>query len=371
LNGSTPMIDAAFTGTLGAFALDARFCIPATGVTGLFGPSGCGKTTVLRCLAGLQRLPGKLVVGGEIWQDDACGIFRKPHERPIGYVFQEASLFSHLSVRENLMFGADRTKTRGAVRTIALDDILDLLGLGPLLDRAPGSLSGGERQRVAMGRALMAQPRLLLLDEPLSALDRLTKDEILPYLDSLHKALPMPSLYVSHDITEIERLSDSLVLMEGGRVIANGPLAQLEADPSLPLMRAPDAAVTLAGRVADYDDAYGLLRLAVAGGLVTAPSRQACAGDRRRLRIKASDVSCARIRPSETSILNCLPARILSVHPQPKDNLHVNIVAGLGDDGLGDRIVGRVTRKSRDMLALAPGTFVFAQIKSVAVMASD
>ena len=192
------------------------------GVTALFGPSGCGKTTVLRCVAGLQMLrDGYLSIGGEVWQDGAA--FRPPYQRSVGYVFQEASLFPHLSVRRNLLYGHRRALRRGTGEATRFDEVVELLGMQGLLDRSPLRLSGGERQRVAIGRALLSQPRLLLMDEPLAGLDRLSKDEILPYLEALHTALSIPILYVSHDIAEVERLADHLVLMQAGQWSRAGP----------------------------------------------------------------------------------------------------------------------------------------------------
>ena len=220
-------INAAFRGQLGNFKLDAELSLPATGVTAIFGPSGCGKTTVARCIAGLQRMTdGFCAVDGEIWQDKHS--FRPVHRRPIGYVFQEASLFPHLSVRRNLLFGAP--KPAGA--QIVFDEVVELLGLAALLDRSPHKLSGGERQRVAIGRAMLSQPKLLLMDEPLAALDRVTRNEILPFLERVHERLSLPVFYISHDMTEIERFADHLVLMEQGRVVGSGPLHSLH--PMLP-----------------------------------------------------------------------------------------------------------------------------------------
>lgn len=219
-------INAAFRGRLGSFTLDAELSLPATGVTAIFGPSGCGKTSVARCIAGLQRMAdGFCAVDGEVWQDGSS--FRPVHRRPIGYVFQEASLFPHLSVRRNLLFGAPKA----ARAQIAFSEVVELLGLAALLDRSPYRLSGGERQRVAIGRALLSQPKLLLMDEPLSALDRTTKDEILPFLERLHETLSLPILYISHDMAEIERFADHLVLMEQGRVVGSGPLHSLHPIP--------------------------------------------------------------------------------------------------------------------------------------------
>ena len=198
-------IEVRFTDELGAFTLDAAFRIPATGVSALFGPSGCGKTMILRCLAGLHRpRDGYLSIAGEIWQDGRR--FVKPHKRPVGYVFQDANLFAHLSVRNNLLFGARRLAKN--VRSPDFDEIVALLELRDLLDRAPMHLSGGERQRVGIGRALLSAPRLLLMDEPLAALDRTAKNEILPYLNRLHRMLSIPIIYVSHDIAEVERLAE-------------------------------------------------------------------------------------------------------------------------------------------------------------------
>ena len=367
MSAKSDTIAAAYAGRLGAFALDVAFEVPMRGITGLFGPSGCGKTTILRAIAGLQRLSGHLTVGGEVWQDGAADIFRPPHRRPIGYVFQEASLFAHLSVRGNLEYGLRRAGPGGV---LPFADIVELLGLGHLLDRDPRALSGGERQRVAVGRALLSQPRLLLMDEPLSALDRGTKEEILPYFEALHARLALPILYVSHDIAELERLADTLVLLERGRVLACGPLASLQADPALPLLRMPEAAVILEGRIAAVDAAYALTSLSVPGGSLVVPGRRGEPGERRRLRISASDVSFTLQQPADTTILNCLPARIESISPHGVEDAQVNIVARLGADGAGARIAARVTRKSLDALRLGPGAPVFAQIKSVALVAT-
>lgn len=353
------VIQASFRGRIGRFALDVAFETPARGVTALFGPSGCGKTSVLRCVAGLQRVAqGACVVDGDVWQDAAR--FRPTHKRPIGYVFQEASLFPHLSVRGNLIYGAP-----AAAGAIAFDEIVDLLGLERMLERAPLNLSGGERQRVAIGRALLSQPRLLLMDEPLSALDSLTKNEILPFLERLHDRLKLPVLYVSHDMSEVERLADRLVLMQAGQVVASGPLADLQSDPSLPLAGAREAAVSLDARVAGYDEAYGLLTLAVRGGVFVAPAPAAPAGEHRRLRIAASDISLSVEHPGVSTILNSLEARILS--SRPVEGNAIIVVLGLGADGTGDRLLARVTRRSWDHLALRDGMLVHAQVKGVAL----
>ena len=266
-------IRAQFRGTIGKFALDAGFTAPAKGVTALFGPSGCGKTTVLRCIAGLLRINGVCEIDGEVWQDEN-GAFLPTHKRPLGYVFQEASLFQHLSVRRNLLFGAPRDNRNGTKGGIVFDEVVELLGITRLLDRSPRNLSGGERQRVAIGRALLSQPKLLLMDEPLSALDRATKNEILPFLERLRDHLNLPVVYITHDIAEVERLADQMVLMDKGRVIGAGPLEDLQSDPSLPLAAARDAAVSFEGVVQSSEDAYGLVTLKVRGGVLTAPAPQ-------------------------------------------------------------------------------------------------
>jgi molybdate transport system ATP-binding protein len=362
-----PPIVARFRGTLGAFDLDASFETPMQGVTALFGPSGCGKTTVLRCVAGLQMLPdGDLSVGGEIWQDGA--VFRPPHERSIGYVFQEASLFPHLSVRGNLLYGQRRALRRGAKQATCLDDVVALLGMEGLLERSPLRLSGGERQRVAVGRALLSQPRLLLMDEPLAGLDRLSKDEILPYLEALHTALSIPVLYVSHDLAEVERLADHLVLIEAGRVVAHGPLEELQADPTLPVARLPEAAVALNATVTRYDADYGLTTLSIDGGRIIAPGQYGAPGTPQRVRVGASDVSLARQNPGPSTILNVLPARVAAAEPQ--DAAQMNVVVRLGRAGEGARLLARVTRKSWEALGAKPGDLVHVQVKSVALVAA-
>ena len=348
----------AFAGMVGAFRLDVAFTVPATGVTALFGPSGCGKTTVLRAMAGLHRIErGHCEIGGDVWQSEA--MFLPAHRRPVGYVFQEASLFAHLSVRRNLMFGA-----RGAGGAIGFDDVVGLLGIGALLDRSPQHLSGGERQRVAIGRALLSQPKLLLMDEPLSALDRPTRDEILPFLQRLHTTLRLPIIYVTHDMVEVEQLADHLVLMQAGRVLASGKLAELQSDVDLPLAGRRDAAVSFDGIVGAYDARYGLLTLEVAGGAFVVPSAGIAPGIRRRIQVAARDVSIGT-SAAESTILNVIPARILSASPAGEHELVV--LLGLGQDGGGARLLARVTRQSWDRLALGVGRAVYAQVKGVAL----
>ena len=351
-------IEVAFRGMVGRFSLDAAFDLPNSGVTAIFGPSGCGKTTVLRCMAGLQRISdGMCAVDGAVWQDSTS--FRPPHQRPIGYVFQEASLFAHLSVRRNLLYGAPKGPA-----DLGFDEVTGLLGLDRLLERAPRHLSGGERQRVAIGRALLSQPRLLLMDEPLSALDRQSKDEILPFLERLHATLALPVIYVSHDFTEVERLADHLVLMASGRVLASGSPAVLQSDLSLPLAQSKGASVSLDAVVRAYDATDGLATFAVGEALFQVPSLAIATGEWRRLRIAAGDVSLALI-PQRSTILNILPARILNAS---ESSLHeITAVLGLGPTGDGARLLARVTRRSWNQLGLSEGASVHAQIKGVAL----
>ena len=356
------MITARFAVRLGSFALNTAFKAPGRGVTALLGPSGCGKTTVLRCMAGLTRLDdGHLNVNGDVWQDGRR--FIPPHRRPIGYVFQEASLFPHLSVRGNLRYGLKRARV--AQPSISFDDVVDLLNIGRLFDRPPTLLSGGERQRVALGRALLSQPRLLLMDEPLSALDRFSKEDILPYLERLHDALSIPVIYVSHDIAEIERLADTLVLMKEGGVQAAGPIQAVLADPALPLAHMPQAASVLEAQVETIDAAYDLTEVSVAGGRLLVPGDLGSKGTRRRVRVLASDVSLGRHMPVNTTILNALPARI--VHGILAADHQMIVFLALGSDGGGATLLARISRKSWDALAFKPGDRVVARVKALAL----
>jgi molybdate transport system ATP-binding protein len=357
-------ISARYAGDVGKFSLDVAFEAPMHGLTALFGASGSGKTTILRCMAGLQRLPGSLRVGGEVWQDETT--FRRTHERLIGYVFQEASLFQHLSVRDNLRYGQQRALRAGARAVISEADVVAFLGLAPLLERAPHNLSGGERQRVAMGRALLSQPQLLLLDEPLAALDLNSKEEILPYFETLHERLSIPMLYVSHDMSEVQRLADTIVLLERGKVVASGALMDVLTDVNLPSARRPDAAAMLDAEVGAFDAQYALTQVTVRGATLLVPGRIGEPGSTRRVRIAAADVSLAAARPSETTITNVLPVRIVEV--RPLDDAQVNVLLTLGHDGDGARLLARVTRRSLELLGLTQGQRAYAQVKAVSML---
>lgn len=344
------------------FALSARLQLPGRGVTALFGPSGSGKTSLLRCIAGLERAHGSVTINGQCWQDDARQLWLPVHQRPIGYVFQEASLFAHLSVRANLEFGYRRTPP--AARQLHPDTIIDWLDLAPLLSRPSSGLSGGERQRIAIGRALLTSPKLLLLDEPLSALDKPRRGEILPYLERLHASLQLPMLYVSHDSEEVVRLADHLLLLQQGQVVASGATAQLLAEPQLASHFGDDAGVLWQGRVQCHDDHYQLTRLQVAAGSLWISRRPESQGEQLRLQIRARDVSVALNRAADTSISNLLPATLVSISAS-SDPAHVQLLL----DAAGEPLLARISRRSLALLGLKPGMALWAQIKAVALLA--
>lgn len=351
------VITARFHGRLGDFALDLGFTAPAAGVTALFGPSGCGKTTVLRCMAGLTRLAGRMAVGDEVWQDERR--FAPPHRRALGYVFQDANLFAHLSVRANLLYGPRRARPRPA--DDGFDAIVALLNLERLLDRAPARLSGGERQRVALGRALLAQPRLLLMDEPLSALDRMSKEEILPYLDALGGRAGPPVIYVSHDVSEVARLADHVVALERGRVAAAGPAGDILERLDLgPVAGRFEAGVTLTARVTGHDPVYHLTALDHAGQRIVMPYTGDPLGALIKFRIRARDVALAIEKPRGVSVQNILSGVIAAIVAEP-DTAYAETLVDIG----GARIRARITRAAAADLALEPGRPVYALIKSV------
>ncbi len=342
------------------FLLDAAFETPGTGVTALFGPSGCGKTTLLRCIAGLERTAGTLHVNGDCWQDERT--FVPTHQRSLGYVFQEASLFPHLSVRANLEYGYQRVAP--AERKVPLEQVVEWLGLSSLIDRKdPAQLSGGERQRVAIGRALLTSPRILLMDEPLSALDVTSKQEILPYLERLHRELNIPVLYVSHALEEVARLADHLVLLQQGKVIASGGLAETLARLDLPVAHLDDTGVVLEAAVAQQDEQYHLTRLDFPGGQLWVGKVEQPFGTVVRARVLARDVSIATQAPQGTSINNILNACIEALRDEGPDKVMLRL--RVGD---AHTLLARITRRSRDQLGLNAGMFVCAQVKSVALM---
>lgn len=346
----------------GDFQLDVDLALPGNGVTALFGHSGSGKTTVLRAIAGLERAPGGyFALGDLVWQDDTQGIFVPTHQRTLGYVFQEASLFEHLTVEGNLVFGHKRIPE--SERRFKQSNVTELLGIGSLLNRKPSGLSGGERQRVAIARALLAGPRILLMDEPLAALDLKRKLEILPYLERLHRELAIPVIYVSHAPDEVARLADHLVLLEAGRVVASGPLNEVLGRIDLPSAFADDAGVVIAANVAAHE-ADELTRLEFTGGRIYVSRRPEPPGTLLRCRIHARDVSLALVPQVQSSILNSVTACVVDLAPADTPG---HVVVRL--DVAGEALLARITRRSVEKLGIRPGLAVHAQIKAVALLA--
>jgi molybdate transport system ATP-binding protein len=364
-DAATEGIHARFRVEQGSFTLDVDVNLPGRGVSAIFGHSGSGKTTLLRCLAGLARpKDGRLCVNGEVWLDTANGIFLPTHKRPLGYVFQEASLFPHLTVAGNLRYGMNRVAP--ATRRVELSQAAGLLGIGHLLERMPAGLSGGERQRVGIARALLTSPRLLLLDEPLASLDQKRKLEILPYLERLHDELDIPILYVSHAPEEVARLADHLVLLDQGRAVASGPITDTLARLDLPVAMEDDASVVIQGVIAGHDAHYGLLTLDLPGARVSLRVVHAAlpAGKPMRIVVRARDVSLASSAAEDTSVLNVLPATVVEIESAPDPS---RVMVRLDVDGTP--LLSRITRYSRDRLGLVVGKRVWAQVKAVSLLA--
>jgi molybdate transport system ATP-binding protein len=352
-------IEVRFRDNREGFSLDIDLSLPDRGITALFGPSGCGKTTLLRAIAGLEPgIRGRLEVAGQTWQ--AENIFLPAHKRPLGYVFQQPELFPHLDVRRNLQYGMKRLPA--AKRKVSIDDAVSLLGIAHLLDRRPDQLSGGEQQRVAIARALAVSPGILLMDEPLSALDEARRQEILPWLESLHDELDIPVLYVSHSRDEVARLADHLVLIEEGHARASGPIGELLTRLDLPLSRGVGAEALIEARVAGHDRDYGLTWLDFPGGRFSVVQSALEMGSPVRLRLLARDVSLTLEPQAGTSILNIFPATVEDLASDGDARVTVRLLAG------GVPLLAQVTRKSADLLRLTAGKQVYAQAKSVAVL---
>ena len=357
---TTDVVELRYALDYGGFSLDVDIDLPMRGVTGVFGVSGSGKTTLLRCIAGLEAAAaGRLIVAGEVWQDKRQNVSRPSHQREIGYVFQEPRLFSHLDVRRNLEYGVKRRQP-GAT-AIGFEQVVELLGLEHLLERRSDDLSGGEAQRVSIARALLRAPRFVLMDEPLAALDRLRKDEVLPFFDRLHAQLAIPIIYVSHSIDEICRLSDQLVVMQDGRVAANGELQSVLAQLDLPMLAGEEAGSVIETTVIDYDADDDLTRLEFSGGDFLVAGRAGDAGQALRLRIRANDVSLCRERPLQTTILNIVPAEVDELREVDGSMVLVRLSVG------SDRLVARITRRSCREMRLERGDRLLAQIKSAAI----
>lgn len=354
-------IRARFKISYGAFGLDVDLTLPGRGVTALFGPSGSGKTTCLRAMTGLEHFKGSyLEINGEIWQDDAHNIFLPTHKRSLGYVFQEASLFAHLNVQRNLEYGMRRIPETS--RQVSLDQAVALLDIGHLLQRKPDKLSGGERQRVAIARALATSPRILLMDEPLAALDTKRKEEIMPYLERLHDELDIPVVYVSHSPDEVARLADHLVLLENGRVIASGATSDLLTRLDLNVAHGDTASALVVATVTEHDAQFHLTCAEFSGGQLLLPQQKATVGQQIRMRIQARDVSLSLTPQRDTSILNIVAATVVEL----SDDAIGQVMIGL--DANGTRLLARITRKSCEAMRLAPGSPVYAQIKGIAIL---
>lgn len=369
LPASEPALDIDISHTLGAFTVQARFRAPA-GVTALFGASGSGKTTLVNAVAGLLRPDaGHVRIGAETLFDSASGFDLPPHRRRIGYVFQDARLFPHLTVRQNLSFGR-----WFAPRGVALADpepVIDLLGIEPLLGRRPGRLSGGERQRVAIGRALLSGARLLLMDEPLAALDEPRKAEIMPYLERLRDETDIPILYVSHAVSEVARLATTVVALKAGRVVRVGPAATVLADPeAVPSLGVRDAGAVLQVRVTAHDPADGLTELATSAGPLFVPQFGAAIGTPLRVRVEAHDVILAAGSPdgqppTGLSAVNILPATVTEIRVGDGPGAAVQLWVGR------DQLLARITKRSLRLLGLRVGSPCYAVVKSMAIARRD
>jgi molybdate transport system ATP-binding protein len=348
------------THRLGTFLLEASFTSDGR-LTAFFGRSGSGKTSLVNIIAGVIRPErGRVVLDGATLVDTERGIFVPKYRRRVGYVFQEGRLFPHLSVRQNLLFG--RWFTPRHERKTKLEQVLELLGIGHLLDRRPGALSGGEKQRVAIGRALLSSPRLLLLDEPLASLDEARKEDILPFIERLRDEAQVPIVYVSHSLSEVTRLATTVVMIRDGRIVAVGaPTNVLGRTDLLAAQGSTDAGALIEAVVSEHDPSFGLTTLQSAAGALQAPQLDLPAGTPVRVRIRARDVMIATTRPDGLSALNVLPGSVIALRPADDGLVEVGLDCG------GVRLVARLTRKSVETLQLAPAREVYAVIKSVAL----
>ena len=357
----TQPIIARFKLDYGDFKLDVDLLIPGTGITIFFGPSGSGKTTLLRCIAGLQKAQqGFLQINGQLWQDSEKSLFLPTHKRPLGYVFQEANLFPHLTVADNLQFGLKRiAKTSNA---FDLQAILELLGIDHILKRMPDRLSGGERQRVAIARALALNPEILLMDEPLAALDFKRKQEVMPFLKRLHQHLSIPVLYVTHSQQEVGQLADTLVILEDGHTLASGAISETLSRLDVALAQDREANTVWPATISGHETDYHLTRINFAGGTLSLPIINAVIGTRLRIQIYARDVSISLEFPPTTSILNVLPATISGLTNDHGGQSMLQLQIG------EEILLATVSLKSVLLLGLKTGMNVYAQIKGTSIL---
>ena len=344
-----------------SFHLNVDLDVPTSGITAIFGPSGSGKTTLLRCLAGLERVPHGLVqFGEEIWQNESLGRCLPLYERPIGYVFQEPRLFPHYSVQSNLLYGYNRISPE--TRRIGIEQVVEILGISHLLERRIHKLSGGEQQRVAIGRALLTSPKLLLLDEPLASLDLQRKQELLPFIRRLHAELHIPIIYVSHGLTEILQLADRVVLLKEGHVVGTGTLSEVFTALDFRGHLGPHRiGAILDACVTHHEPQYGLTQLEFAGQSLFVPLQPVAIGQPMRVHILSSDVTLVTERiNSPTSVLNILEATIVEI----REINHASVDVLLD---IGAPLVASITKKSLMTLGLKSGQRVFTHIKAVAL----
>ena len=340
------------------FSVDAQFTIPSEGVLGIFGHSGSGKTTLLRCVAGLEKqVQGNIEVNGQIWLDKKVNL--SIQQRNIGYIFQESRLFPHLTVEKNLAYGARRNREN--TDSVDRQHLLELLNIGHLLKRYPFQLSGGEKQRVAIGRALLKNPQMLLLDEPLASLDQKRKQEILPFLDRLHDELKIPMLYVSHSLEEVSRLCDHMLVMDHGKVQFSGSIHEALVSAESPLATADNAAAVLEGIVSRQEKDFQISTIHTSNGTALHVQGILPLGQQVRVRVQANDVSITKAAASDSSILNIIEGQVLKVVEEQQANVLLQVNLN------GDILLARISRKSYQSLGLDIDQRVFMQIKSVSI----
>jgi molybdate transport system ATP-binding protein len=340
------------------FELNTSFDFDLTGITALFGPSGCGKTTLLRCIAGLEAYSvGSIQISGDTWQDSTQNVFIQTHQRSVGFVFQKGALFDHLNVLKNLEFSYSRTDQA----QFKFDEVISLTGLGNLLDRDTVSLSGGERQRVALARTLLSSPQLLLLDEPMAALDDQSKGELFPYLEKINKQFNIPIIYVSHSIEEVARFSDTIALMSEGKITKTGKTSEVLTDYNLSNPNALKTISIFSGVVESIDEKYCLADIKCFGFKWVVTNKNLKCGESIKILVKAKDVSLTLNSSSDSSVLNILKVTVKTI--KPIDSSHVLVELSLGTSSL----LSKVTKKSADHLKLRESQEIFAQVKSVSI----